>query len=330
MPFSEAGRGAEGAAQALVSRRGVAQGRGVPAPPADRRMLGITFRLTNVTLFALMAGAIQLAYGQGASTGEIVFYRALFGLIPVLLWFGLTRNWGAWRTQRPGAHLTRGAIGLVSMLLSFLALGLLPLAEAVTLAFVAPLFSVLLSALWLREPVGRHRWSAVAAGFVGVALVAPPGGGLPLVGTVGALAGAFGVACVNTALREIGRTESTMTTVLWFSTLSTAVMALAMPFVAQPHDATTWAMLVAVGLFGGTAQLFFTASLRFAPIAVLAPLDYVQLLLAVLIGWLLWGTQPAPSTWIGAAVLIASVLYTLYRERHLGRLQARQGDVEPR
>ena len=96
---------------------------------------------------------------------ELAFYRFAFGLPPLLLWIALTRNFGAWRTERPLAHLWRGAIGLSTMVLAFAALTLLPLAEAATIGFVAPLFSVMLSALLLGEKVGRHRWSAVALGF---------------------------------------------------------------------------------------------------------------------------------------------------------------------
>ena len=85
------------------------------------------------------------------------------------------------------------------------------------------------------------------------------------------------------------------------------------------HDGRTWAILVALGLFGGLGQLFLTSSLRFAPVPVVVPFDYTQLLWAVLLGWALWDTHPPASTWAGAAVIVASGLYTLYREHKLGR-----------
>jgi len=80
--------------------------------------------------------------------------------------------------------------------------------------------------------------------------------------------------------------------------------------------------LIALGLFGGVGQLFLTSSLRFAPVAVVVPFDYTQLLWAVLLGWAFWNTHPAATTWIGAAVIVASGLYTLYREHRLGRDEA--------
>ena len=94
---------------------------------------------------------------------------------------------------------------------------------------------------------------------------------------------------------------------------------LLMPFHAEVHEPRIWAILLALGFFGGTAQLLLTAALRYAPVPVIVPFDYAQLLWAVLLGWLIWETQPPASTWVGAAVIIASGLYTLYREHKLGR-----------
>ena len=123
-----------------------------------------------------MAAMIKLGDEAGVSLPELAFYRFAFGLPPLLIWIALTGNFGAWRTQRPLAHLGRGMIGLSTMVTAFAALTFLPLAESATIGFVAPLFSVMLSALILSEQVGRHRWSAVALGLIGVLIVMRPGG----------------------------------------------------------------------------------------------------------------------------------------------------------
>ena len=289
--------------------------------PQQNRLLGIGLRVGAATSFAIMAAMIKLGYDAGVSTPELVFYRFTFGLPPLLGWIILSRNYGAWRTQRPFAHLTRAAIGLSSMVFAFSALDYLPLAEATVISFAAPLFSVILSVLILKEQVGRHRWSAVAIGFIGVLIVMQPGGThLPMIGLVIAAMAAFGVACVNITIRQIGRTEGAQTTVLWFTLTSMLIVGLFfMPFYARAHGGGTWAVLVALGLAGGAGQLFLTASLRYAPVPVIVPFDYLQLLWAVLLGWLLWNTQPSPTTWAGAAVIIGSGLYTIYREQTLRR-----------
>ncbi|MBX3561964.1 MAG: DMT family transporter [Sphingomonas sp.] len=283
-------------------------------------MLGIALRLGAATCFGLMAAAIKLGHEAGIAVVELAFYRFAFGLPPLIAWMAITRNFGAWRTRRPLLHVSRGMLGLGTMLLAFSALAFLPLAESATIGFVAPLFSVMLSALILREPVGRYRWSAVTLGFIGVLIVMQPGGGtLPAAGLTLALLAALGVAAVTITIRSMGRTESVPTTVLWFTGFSMVVTGALMPFFAEAHDGREWAILAAIGLAGGMGQLFLTSSLRTAPVAVVVPFDYTQLLWAVLLGWLLWDTRPPAATWIGAAIIIASGLYTLYREHRLGR-----------
>lgn len=287
-------------------------------------MLGIVLRLGAATSFAVMAAMIKLGYEAGAHTVELVFYRFAFGLPPLLLWILWSRNFTAWRTGRPGAHLLRAAIGLSTMVVAFSALAYLPLAEATTISFAAPLFAVILSAVLLRESVGFHRWGAVTAGLAGVFIVMQPGGGaLAPLGLGLALLAAFGVACVNITIRQIGKTEGPQTTVLWFTATSMILVGALLPAFDQPHDGRTWAILAAIGLSGGLGQLFLTASLRFAPVSVIVPFDYTQLLWAVLLGWLLWGTKAPPTTWAGAAVIVASGLYTGYREHRLGRERPR-------
>lgn len=283
-------------------------------PLRENRVRGIVMRLAAITSFSIMAAIIKLAYDRGVSTPEIMFHRSFFALPVLAAWIALQRQWGAWRTQRPRAHLARSAIGLVSMALAFTALALLPLAEATTLSFAAPLFALALSAPVLGERVGPARWIAVLIGFAGVLVVMQPGAGrLPLLGTLVALGAAFGVACVTVAVRSISRTESTLTTVLWFTLLSVAATGALLPWFAQAHDPSTWALLAAIGLAGGIGQIGLTASLRHAPVATLAPIDYLQLLYAVLFGWLLFGSQPALTTWAGAGLIIVSVLSTIRR-----------------
>jgi drug/metabolite transporter (DMT)-like permease len=288
--------------------------------PDQDRLLGIALRIAATTCFAFMAAAIKLGYQAGVSTPELAFYRFAFGLPPLLLWIGWSRNRDAWRTKRPLAHVGRAVIGLGTMLLAFSSLAYLPLAESTTIGFAAPLFAIALSALVLKEKVGRHRWSAVVLGFVGVLVVMRPGGThVPGIGLLLAVLAAFGVGVVTITIRQIGRTEGTQTTVLWFSLLSMLALSTLLPFYARVHDIGTWTILAALGVFGGFGQIFLTSSLRFAPVSVVVPFDYTQLLWAVLLGYLLFADHPPTTTWAGAAVIVASGLYTVHRERKLGR-----------
>src|SRR3954470_1162104 len=292
--------------------------------PRQNRLLGIALRIAAASCFGCMGAAIKLGYAAGATTVELGFYRFAFGLAPLLLWIGLSGNRGVWRTQRPLAHVSRAALGLATMMMTFSALAYLPLAEATTIAFAAPLFAVILSATLLKEPVGRHRWSAVGIGFVGVIVVMQPHGeSFPAIGLALAIAAALGVGAVTITLRQIGRTEGTQTIVLWFTLLSLLGLGALMPFYAHAHEARAWLILVALGLFGGLGQLLMTASLRFAPVSAVVPFDYVQLLWAVLLGYVFFADRPAATTAAGAAIIVASGLYTLYREHRLRRDKAK-------
>jgi drug/metabolite transporter (DMT)-like permease len=178
-----------------------------------------------------------------------------------------------------------------------------------------PIFATILGAILLREGVGVHRWAAVLTGFVGVLIVARPGGGhFPLQGTAVGLMAAFLVALIAIQLRALGRTEPSGTTVFWFSLLSVPIAGVPYAFFAQPHDATTWALLIALGVVGGIGQLALTASLRFAPVSVVVPMDYSSLIWATLYGWLIFSVLPTSATWLGAPVIIASGLYIVWRE----------------
>lgn len=280
--------------------------------------------------FAVMAACIKLAAERGVSTPELIFYRNLFSVPVILLWLAFGPGFGAIRTKRPRAHLVRAAIGLVSMVLSFQALIMLPLAEATMIGFAAPLFATLLSAMVLGERVGLHRWMAVAIGFTGVVVVMQPGSAaLPPDGMFVAVLAALGVASVVITVRQISATEHPATTVFWFNIASLSVVALPMPFVAQAHSPLVWGIVIVMSLTGGLAQILMTSSLRYAPVSVLAPFDYTQLLWATITGWLVWSHAPSPATFAGGALIAASGIYTAYREHRLHRREVAAMSTPP-
>ncbi|MFL6731793.1 MAG: DMT family transporter, partial [Sphingomicrobium sp.] len=205
----------------------------------------------------------------------------------------------------------------------FLAFILLPLAEATTIGFSVPIFSVVLAAIVLDEPTGKWRWGAVAAGFAGVLLIVQPGhGDVPLLGASIALVAALMTASVTIVIRRLGATERAATTVFWFAASSLVPLALAMLVFAKSHDFMTWTMLAGMALAGGLAQLTLTGALRLAPIALVMPMDYTSLLWALLLGSWIFGEIPTPWIWVGAPIIIASGLVIVWREHRLHRLAA--------
>lgn len=288
------------------------------APP-ERRLFGIALRATSATAFGLMSALLKGASELGVSTPEMIFYRNVWALLVVVGWIVAGPGWSAVKTEAPLAHLTRSGIGLISMLLTFGALALLPLGEATTLTYAAPIIATLLSGLILAEKIGPRRWSAVAVGFIGVLLVARPGDGVTAIGLAVGIAAAFGQSAVMITVRQISRTEQTVAIVFWFTVFTTIAGLLMLPFFGHRHDFTTYAILAGAGLLGGVGQLSMTGSLRFAPVSVVVPLDYLQIVWGILIGWIVFLSPP---TWLmlaGATLIAGSGIYTANRERIRGR-----------
>lgn len=296
------------------------------APP-ERRLLGIALRASSATAFGLMSALLKGASEHGVATPEMILYRNAWALLVVGGWISLGPGWSAVKTRAPLAHVTRSIIGLVSMLLTFGALALLPLGEATTLTYAAPIVATLLSGLLLAEKIGARRWSAVAVGFLGVLLVAQPGHGVTAIGLAVGIAAAFGQSAVMITVRQISRTEQTAAIVFWFTIFTTIAGAAMLPFFGHSHDLATYEMLAAAGLLGGFAQLTMTASLRFAPVSVVVPLDYLQIVWGIAIGWLVFLTPPTPLMLAGAALIAGSGIYTAYRERARGKIPAEAGSM---
>lgn len=289
-----------------------------PDPRPERKMAALGLRLLAATCLSLMTVFIKLSADQGIATPELMFWRQAFAIPVVLMFIAATTGRAAFKTKRPGLHISRSLMGLFAMAFTFSSYIMLPLAEATTLGFTVPIFATILAALILKEPTGKHRWGAVIAGFIGVLIVVQPGDGhIPIIGVAIGLASALMIGCNSLLIRSMGKTESPATTVFYFSAISFVVM---LPFLfiyGQSHDVTGWFYLLAIGTLGGVGQIALTSSLRLAPISVTVAMDYVTLLWSTLAGWLVWNDLPPTTTWIGAPIIVASGLYIALREHRL-------------
>ena len=287
-------------------------------PSAHRPYLAIALRLTAAVLIAVMIALVKLAGEAGVAVPEILFWRQFVTIPCLLAWMALARRGELLRTQRLWVHGRRAAMGLTSMSLFFGAAMFMPLAELTTLTFTGPLFAVALSALLLREPVGPWRWSAVALGFVGVAIVTQPSGAdLPALGVaMGSLAALLN-GLISVQVRDLGRTEHPLTSVIFFSSFSMLPLVPLLVLTAAFHEAATYAILMGVGVSGMLAQIALTSSLRFGTVATVMVMDYSGLIWTTLAGWWLWDHLPPFSTWLGAPLIIAAGLVVLWREHVL-------------
>lgn len=293
-----------------------------------RPLLALGLRLLAALALATMAMLVKLAGERGAHLVEMIFWRQ--ALTAVLLGVGLavTGKLALLRTRRLAAHGRRAVTGTVGMMFTYGAVLLLPLAEATTLGFTAPIFAVLIALVLFAEKIGPYRWSAIVIGFTGVLVVMGPGlesgdGAVTVAGVIVGLIAPLMVALISFQVQDLNTTESAWSIVFWFTALSAPVLALALPFVLGPHDSVTWGIILAMALCGALAQVLLTLSLRFGSAAVILLMDYTALLWASFYGFFIFERAAPTSLWLGAPLIVAAGLIIAYRERELARLNRR-------
>lgn len=258
-------------------------------------------------LFACMGVCVKLGSAH-FSTGELVFYRGFVGFLMMLILLrlqGISHATPHWRRQ-----LSRGISGTIALMCYFFALGILPLATAVTLSYTSPLFVALLLAWWFKERVGKHAFAAVGLGFVGVVLLLHPtlrADQWP--GALGGLGSGLIASLAYINVRELGRLgEPEARTVLWFS-LITSLFGLGWALLSGDLHAITpgnAAILLGVGGFGGCAQLAMTRAYRYGKTIVSANLAYTTVIFSSIFGMLLWDELLPWSSVLAIAIIIAS------------------------
>ena len=158
----------------------------------------------------------------------------------------------------------------------------------------------------------------MALGFAGVVVVAQPGESvLPALGVAMGSAAAMFNGLITVQVRDLGRTEHPLTTVLLFSCFSMVVLVPLMVLYGRGHPPQVWAMLLGIGVLGMLGQIGLTAALRFGAVATVTVMDYTSLIWTALAGWLVWNHLPPLTTWLGAPLIVAAGLVVLWRERIL-------------
>lgn len=273
-------------------------------------------------------------------SGQMVFFRSFFALLPVLAWLAARGSLGlAFRTSRPLGHVVRGLIGVTSMSLGFFALTRLPLPEATAIGYAAPLIIVILSAVLLQERVYIFRWTTVLVGLIGVMIILWPrltvfssDSGMNDAQAIGAVAALFGAilsAFAMLQVRNLVQTERSEAIVTYFF-ISASLLSLAtVPFGWVWPSPEQAALLVGAGVFGGVGQLLLTNCYRHADMSVIAPFEYVSLLLTIVIGFAIFGDVPTLAMIGGASIIVASGIAVILRERWLGldRAKAREANT---
>ena len=297
---------------------------------------GIAFKVISAALFAVMQALIR-SPGARYPVGQVVFYRSVFAIIPLVLVYAWRGELAAVvRTERPLGQAGRGVLSIAGMFFNFGAVARLPLVESNAIAFSSPLFTVTLAALILNERVRVYRWSAVVIGFVGVLVVLSPhlsgeeltaavAGATSLIGVVYAICGSVTNAGTAIQTRRLAQSESTSSIVFYFS-VSCALAGLAtLPFGWITPSIGETVALISIGVLGGTGHIFLTESYRFASASLVAPFDYTAMIWALVLGYAMFGETPTAEIIGGSAIIAAAGLFVIWRERQLAAMRRRDG-----
>ncbi len=285
---------------------------------------GIALYAGAVFVLAIMDALIKWA-SERYPTAQIVFFRSTVGMFPVIVLLANARGLAPLRTRRLGLHLLRGVIAAVATSSFFYAFSALPLAEVYAIGFAAPVFVTAMSVPLLGETVGIRRWAAVIIGFAGTLLMIVPlaagGGGFATVGLVTALVGTIGYALSLVLMRRLGSSETNVAMVFYGGVVTIAIAGVALflgdlaPWLGWvAPDGRGWALLVAIGLLGGTGGLMMAQAFRVATPSILVPFEYTGLVWGVMIGWVFWTEVPQAWVWAGSVLVVGSGLYILHRE----------------
>lgn len=269
----------------------------------------------------------QLMQGQSMSPGQVSFYRFFFQLVLTLPLLVTVGGAGAFRAKRPWMNLLRGAIHAAATLLFFTAVKYMPLADVFAIYFVEPFMLVALLAIFLGEQVGWRRWIAILIGFGGAMIVIQPSFEIFGLTSLLPVLCAFLFAIYLFMNRAIGDADPplTMQTV---SGLGGTLFMGAVLFVGDLSGSPDFAMslppsgfvLVLLLLLGGLSaygHLLVVHAFRLAPVSILAPFQYFEIISATILGFTLFGEFPTPSKWLGIVIIVGSGLYVIWSERKM-------------
>jgi drug/metabolite transporter (DMT)-like permease len=291
----------------------------------DHPVLGIVTFIGNIVLMSLISALVK-TLSQTFPLSEILMFRFVFAMLFFWLILFSTTGCNSLSTNRPIDHAIRSFSGISSLAMFYYAVSTIPIADATALAYSAPIFITLFSIFLLAETIGLRRWFAIIVGFVGVILIAQPGGASWNLGFAAAVGSAVTGALVTIWLRRLSSSEKSVVIGLYYNSTGTIVCVAWVVFSGWVQPAGDSLLLIFLfGFMCAAQQWLLTISFRYAEASLLAPFEYLALILAVIVGFVFWGEIPVLTTWLGALVIAASGLFIFMRKRR-GIKQGRVAD----
>lgn len=285
-----------------------------PGPLARTSTRGLLYFMIALIGFSL-ADAAAKYLSRDYSVIQVAWARYTFHLLFALAFMSRARLAEIRATKQLPLQIGRALLLLVATATYYVGLSHLPLAETTAITYSYPIILTGLSALILREKVGRHRWGAVIVGFLGIVIITHPGGDVFhwAAAVVGATALCF--ALYQIATRMLSGRDSVFTTLFYTGLVGAVVTSFAAPFSWTAPSPEAWGLMVGLGVFGFGTHFLLIKALDCVPASRLAPYGYIDLIWATSLGYLVFGDFPDQWTIVGAGVIVASGLYIFFRER---------------
>jgi drug/metabolite transporter (DMT)-like permease len=285
------------------------------SPPTDRILRSILAILFSVACFSVL-NAISKTLSQHYPVVQVIWARYVFAFIFMMALFLPRSGLALFRWHNVGSQVVRGLLLFFSSFLYFHGIVYLPLATAASISLTSPLIVTALSARFLGEPVGVRRWIAVCLGFIGAVIVVRPGHENFEWHSLLIVASTLCSAFYQLFSRRYGQTERPDASATMATIVGTVVALPMLPFEwTTPAFGWDWVLFVAIGICAGVGHYFLTIAYSQAPAATVAPFNYVQLIGAAILGYLVFDNIPDFWTWVGAAVIVCSGLYLGHAER---------------
>ena len=296
-----------------------------PSTHSRNLVLGIGSALASMFLFSTMDAVIKWM-GANYPVHQLMFFRCTVALIPVL--FILMHSGGihVLKSRQPVLQVIRSALGVVAMGAAFYGFTTLPLADASSVFYTAPIMAMAFSVPILGEKVGIRRWTAVGVCMIGVLIIARPGGQVFNLGGLSMLMAAIMVGIISNILRKLNQTDEAVAITFYFTLTGAILTTVACLFLEWvPPTGSDWILLIAIGLLGGSAQYLMTLSFRYSAVSIIAPLRYLAIIIGGALGYIIWSEVPDSFTVLGITIIICSGIYSIHREAQLARASDRDG-----
>lgn len=281
--------------------------------PLSRPVAGVLFALIGFVIFSSHDALIKVLGGNYA-VFQIVFFSVLFSFVPMTLIMATDRTEASFVPHKPLYLLLRTGTVIIGMICGFYAFTVLTLAEAYSLLFASPLLITALSVPFLGEKVGKRRWAAVVLGLIGVIIVLRPGLQPISLGHIAGLTAAVANSIGAIVVRKVGREERSQTLILFPMVAVLLIMAMVMPGTYKPMPLLDLGVLALMGLLLIAGQMMVLNAYRNAPAALIAPMQYSQIIWAALFGFIFF--SEIPDIWVatGSLLIISSGVFVVWRE----------------